>query len=132
MLQAGVDNVEIADSSYQEVELNCLLSHEPVAIGGTTKSLKFLASIQGNEVLVLVDSGSSHSFINVKMLPLLSGVSNCCQPKPTNGCRQATRESGGPEPLSVGPVAHTRPEVEVRWACHLTYTWLGRYLMCFS
>jgi hypothetical protein len=44
----------------------------------------------------------------------------CCRPKPTNGRRQATREPGGPEPLSVGPAARTRPEVEVRWACHLT------------
>jgi hypothetical protein len=46
----------------------------------------------------------------------------CCQPKHPDGCRQATRESGGPEPLSVGPVARMRPEVGVRWACHLTYT----------
>jgi hypothetical protein len=56
----------------------------------------------------------------------------CCRPKPTDGCRQATREPGGSEPLLVGPVAHTRPEVEVHWACHLTYTWSGRCLMCFS
>jgi hypothetical protein len=27
-----------------------------------------------------------------------------------------------PEPLSVSPAARTRPEVEVRWVCHLTYT----------
>jgi hypothetical protein len=51
-----------------------------VAIGGIAKSLKFLASIQGNEVPVLVDSGSFHSFINVKLLMLLSGVSNLSQP----------------------------------------------------
>jgi hypothetical protein len=56
----------------------------------------------------------------------------CCQPKPTNGHQQATREPGGPEPLSVSPAAHIRPEVEVRWACHLTYTWSGRCLICFS
>jgi hypothetical protein len=47
----------------------------------------------------------------------------CCRPKPTDGHRQATREPGGPEPLSVGPTARTCPEVEVHWACHLTYTW---------
>jgi hypothetical protein len=46
----------------------------------------------------------------------------CCQLKPTDGCRQATREPGGPELLSIGPAARTRLEVEVRWACHLTYT----------
>jgi hypothetical protein len=59
-------------------------------------------------------------------------VRMCCRPKPTDGRRQATREPGGPEPLSAGSVAHTRPEIEVRWACHLTYTWSGRCLMCFS
>jgi hypothetical protein len=46
----------------------------------------------------------------------------CCQPKPLDGRRQATRDPGGPEPLSVSPAARTRPEVGVRWACHLTYT----------
>jgi hypothetical protein len=46
----------------------------------------------------------------------------CYRPKPPDGCRQATREPGGLEPLSVGPVAHTRSEVGVCWACHLTYT----------
>jgi hypothetical protein len=38
----------------------------------------------------------------------------CCWPKPTDGCRQTTREPGGSEPVSVGPAAHTRPEVEAR------------------
>jgi hypothetical protein len=56
----------------------------------------------------------------------------CYWPKPTNGRRQATREPGGPEPLSVGPAARTCPEVEVHWVCHLTYTWSRRCLMCFS
>jgi hypothetical protein len=56
----------------------------------------------------------------------------CCRPKPTDGRRHATREPGGPEPLSVSPAAHTRPEVEVCWVCHLTYTWSGRCLMCVS
>jgi hypothetical protein len=56
----------------------------------------------------------------------------CCRPKPTDECRQATRESGGPEPLSVRPAARTCPEVEVCWAYHQTYTWSGRCLMCFN
>jgi hypothetical protein len=46
----------------------------------------------------------------------------CCRAKPPDGRRQATREPGGPEPLSIGPAARTRPEVGVCWACHLTYT----------
>jgi hypothetical protein len=39
-----------------------------------------------------------------------------------SGRREATRELGGPEPLSVGPAAHTRPKDGVRWAFHLTNT----------
>jgi hypothetical protein len=58
--------------------------------------------------------------------------SRCCRPRPTDGHWQATREPGGLEPLSVDPADCTHPEVEVRWACHLTYTWSGRCLMCFS
>jgi hypothetical protein len=50
-------------------------------------------------------------------------IEACCQPKPTDGHRQATREPGGPEPLSANPAVRTCPEVEVHWACHLTYTW---------
>jgi hypothetical protein len=46
----------------------------------------------------------------------------CYRPKPLDGRRQTTREPGGSEPLSVGPVARTCPEVGVHWACHLTYT----------
>jgi hypothetical protein len=46
----------------------------------------------------------------------------CWRPKPPDGRQQATREPGGPEPLSVGPTARTRLEVGVHWACHLTYT----------
>jgi hypothetical protein len=37
----------------------------------------------------------------------------CCRPKRTDRHRQATRELEGSEPLSIGPVAHTQPEVEV-------------------
>jgi hypothetical protein len=32
-------------------------------------------------------------------------LTKCCRPKPPNGRRQATREPGGPERLSVGPAA---------------------------
>jgi hypothetical protein len=39
----------------------------------------------------------------------------CCGQNPTDGRRQATRELGGLEPLSVSPVARTRLEVEVHW-----------------
>jgi hypothetical protein len=47
---------------------------------GTSKSLRFWGSIQGHEVLVLVDSGSSNSFINTKFISLLSGISQLSHP----------------------------------------------------
>jgi hypothetical protein len=80
MLQSEVDTADATELSEPEAELNYLLSQDAVTIGGTSKSLKCVASIQGTEVLVLVDSGSSHSFVNVKLLPLLSGVSELASP----------------------------------------------------
>jgi hypothetical protein len=56
----------------------------------------------------------------------------CCRPKPTDGCQRAIQEPGGSDPLSVSPTARMCPEVEDRSACHLTYTWSGWCLMCFS
>jgi hypothetical protein len=56
MLQPEVESAEMIDASDQEAELNYLLSQEAVVVGGTTKSLKFLGSFQGNEVVMLVDS----------------------------------------------------------------------------
>jgi hypothetical protein len=44
-------------------------------LGATSKSLKFLGVIQGQEVVILVDYGSSHSFLNVKLASTISGAS---------------------------------------------------------
>jgi hypothetical protein len=44
------------------------------------KTLKFLGSIQGNEVIVLVDSGSSNSFINSRLASVLVGISQLSSP----------------------------------------------------
>jgi hypothetical protein len=47
---------------------------------GTPKSLRFWGSIQGHEVIVLVDFGSSNSFINTKFISLLSSISQLSHP----------------------------------------------------
>jgi hypothetical protein len=44
------------------------------------KTLKFLGSIQGNEVIILVDSGSSNSFINSRLASVLVGISQLSSP----------------------------------------------------
>jgi hypothetical protein len=41
-----------------------LLSVEVIAIASSPKTLRFVGQIPGNVVVILVDSGSSHSFIN--------------------------------------------------------------------
>jgi hypothetical protein len=61
-------------------------------------------------------------YIFVQNPELVVSIATCGRPKPPNGRRQATREPGGPEPLSIGPAGCTHPEVRVRWTCHLPYT----------
>jgi hypothetical protein len=72
----------ILDHSETESQLHLLLSHEAVSLGNSSKPLKFLGSLQGHSVVILVDSGSSYSFVKVKMVPLLQGSSP--MPKPVN------------------------------------------------
>jgi hypothetical protein len=62
------------DHSDIEIQLNVLLSKEALSSGSNSKSFKFLGSIQGCEVMILVDFGSSHSFVNLKLLPCLQGA----------------------------------------------------------
>jgi hypothetical protein len=57
-----------------------LLSKEAVAMGGTSRTLKFLGSIQGHEVVIFIDSGSSNSFINDKLASLLMDISQLSRP----------------------------------------------------
>jgi hypothetical protein len=51
-----------------------LLSQEVIAIAGSPKTLRFVGQIQGNVVVILVDSGSSHSFINDSIAQSLKNV----------------------------------------------------------
>jgi hypothetical protein len=76
LLQGEPDLNEVDDHSDTEIQLNVLLYKEALSSGGNSKSFKFLGSIQGCEVMVLVDSGSSHSFVNMKLLPCLQGASD--------------------------------------------------------
>jgi hypothetical protein len=108
-------------------------------LGDARTQSTHISTIPYIEVRVNVITTSVHVLIiqkrfeaKITLQEINQSLRKCCRPKPTDGRWQATREPGGPEPLSVGPATHTRPEVEVHWACHLTYTWSGRCLMCFS
>jgi hypothetical protein len=76
LLQFDQDSELFGAEVEQDAQLNLILSKEAVSVGGTSKTLKFLGQIQGNPVIVLVDSRSSHSFINDKWAILLVGVAS--------------------------------------------------------
>jgi hypothetical protein len=62
----------LADSDC-EAQVNMLLSHEAVSSDCSCDALKFLGQIQGHTVVLLIDYGSSHSFINSCMTGVLFG-----------------------------------------------------------
>jgi hypothetical protein len=80
LLQCEPDQEDIGDHSDTESHMNMLLSKEAMSLGDSSKSLKFLGSIQGYEVMVLIDSGSFHSFVNMKLLRCLEEASDLISP----------------------------------------------------
>lgn len=82
------DSESLVGNSDSESQLNMLLSQEAAATSGSPKTLRFLAQIQGISVVILVDSGSSHSSINDNIAPLLQNVtkvSNAVKVQVANG-----------------------------------------------
>jgi hypothetical protein len=75
LLQVDQEIVPVGECSEFEYQVHMLLSKEAVAMGGTSRTLKFLGSIQGHEVVIFIDSGSSNSFINDKLALLLMDIS---------------------------------------------------------
>jgi hypothetical protein len=67
----------LANSSADDVSDQCRLAISEVAILGisTPRTLKIKGSIQHLEILVLIDSGSSHSFISEQVASELQGLS---------------------------------------------------------
>jgi hypothetical protein len=51
------------------------LSRSAWGCSNSAQTLKLQGSIQGQPVLILIDSGSSHTFLNEKLRPQLQGVS---------------------------------------------------------
>jgi hypothetical protein len=89
MLQ-GQDN-EAAECSDSLVELNEMTLSQAAAVGSTApKTVQFLGQIQGLELLVLLDSGSSHSFISHQVVVHLQGLtplSTCLSVKVADGAQ---------------------------------------------
>ena len=60
--------------------LQLSLSQDALAGADGPKSMRFLGSIQGHELLILVDSGSTHSFLSLSIAAQLSRVQSLSQP----------------------------------------------------
>jgi hypothetical protein len=74
LLQSDHDSDYYSEQSEQEAQLHLILSKEVVATSGNSRTLKFLGHIQVHSVLILVDSGSSHSFVNANLSSVLEGL----------------------------------------------------------
>jgi predicted aspartyl protease len=57
-----------------------LLSQEAVAPIRSAKTLIFQGTIQAQVIVILVDSGSSNSFLNTSLAPRLLGISAVAKP----------------------------------------------------
>lgn len=62
------------DEEMATAQLFLLLSAAASSSKSLARTMQFTGSIEGHDILILVDSGSSHSFINSSVASRLSGV----------------------------------------------------------
>jgi hypothetical protein len=80
MLSMDFDlDAETASVEFEH-RLHILLSSEAVSTTTSSQTFKFHEELRGHSVLILVDSGSSHSFVSSTLGVTLSDISNVPQP----------------------------------------------------
>jgi hypothetical protein len=80
MLSTDSNGDQCAEDNGTEEQVFMLLSQEALAPNSSSKTLTFQGLIQGQLVVILVDSGSSNLFLNTKLVPDLAGVSKVASP----------------------------------------------------
>jgi hypothetical protein len=80
MLSVDSDCDYVSGHSSSDSQLHMILSKEVVLGVASSKTLKFLGSIQGHHVVIMIDSGSSHSFVNSSLSSALVGISPTGRP----------------------------------------------------
>jgi hypothetical protein len=71
LLDDSGDPVQIEDSGQL-----CMVLSEAAMVGKeSSRSMRLLGQIQGHDVLILVDSRSSHTFVSATLVANMSGVS---------------------------------------------------------
>jgi hypothetical protein len=64
-------------SSTKDISHLCVCLLEAVVLGIESEiSMRLVGSIQGRQLLILLDSGSSHSFLSATLAHQLNGVSS--------------------------------------------------------
>jgi hypothetical protein len=76
LFQDGQEEDSISEHSDADAYCHMILSQEAMSASYTSKTLKFIDNIQGHEVVILVDSKSTHSFVSERLAPMLLGVSH--------------------------------------------------------
>jgi hypothetical protein len=75
LLSNDYENDGCSLHSEGEAQVHMIFSQEAVSTVTSSKTLKFKGSLQGHYVLILIDSGSSHSFVNATLAGDFSQVS---------------------------------------------------------
>jgi hypothetical protein len=76
----GLSDAPSVTESAEQSQL-CLLLSEATAIGvESPKSMRFMGHIQGLDIVVLLDSGGSHTFVSSSIAAQLSGLSSLSHP----------------------------------------------------
>jgi hypothetical protein len=63
-----------------DAQVHMIMSQEAVSAVTTSKTLKFKGNLQGHPVVILIDSRSSHSFVNATLALEFSEVSALQKP----------------------------------------------------
>jgi len=73
---------EMIETQQQSTSEQLFMSLSEAAVFGleAPKTMKFQGQIQGKQVLILVDSGSSHTFVNTEVAAELQGISALVNP----------------------------------------------------
>jgi hypothetical protein len=74
LFQDGQEEDSVSEHSDVDAYCHMILSQEAMSASYTSKTLKFIGNIQGHEVVILVDSRSTHSFVSERLVPMLLGV----------------------------------------------------------
>lgn len=74
LLPSGGDMASVHDGSLAEGQLFVALSKEAYSGSDGPKTMRFHGTIQNHHLLILVDSGSSHSFLSAHIADKLIGI----------------------------------------------------------